>query len=510
MPTSPTLAPGMYRLVFLSGRYEGKRLMVRQAVTLVGRKEDCHLVLPDDDQIAPRHARFEERGTGIFLSSISPEHPVERNGAPVLEPVRLAHNDLLVIGRTRIQFQDLIAPQKRLRPSPGLLQPATVLLALAIVAFEIAMLFFLIDWPLRLIRPEIEEADIARAEEIRAANRAENEASTGTVSVVAAPGSVVALPGTAQSPSSPAATNADGTLSAPPAASTSPPPPIVEVLEQADFAPADTNVTVVALPPVSAADPVIEEAQRTLAEAVAAAQFADYAKAFRLLNQIHQNTPGFLPAHVEHARLLEARGDLDAAHQRWTQILGIAPEDSPFRAQALEERRRLAEIQTLQTQIIQNPGTAGEIRQLPRNIRISAPDIQKMPSDIDIAEMRVLNATLELAPDAHLFKDAAVQVFITFYDSATNGQIRATRAITPSSPLVLGNAFADRRSLPVDATYVVPRGLRAQELRETGQSFSYYGYTLHVFAGQILQDAVAKPRKLLDLPIHIPAPPSEP
>ncbi len=272
------------------------------------------------------------------------------------------------------------------------------------------------------------------------------------------------------------------------------------MLDDADFTPANTNTVVADLPPISAADPAIEAAQRMLSEAVSAAQFADNAQAFRILNQIHQNTPGFLPAHVEHARLLETRGDLDAAKQRWTQILGLAPEGSPFRQQAVGERQRLASLQALQTQILQSPGSP-DLSAMPRHIRILAPDSQKMPSDSNIAEMRVLNATLELASGAPLFKDASIQVFVTFYDIDANDQIRISQAITTPSPVLLGNAFSTRQTLPFNATYVVPRSLQA------GRQDSYYGYTLHVFAGRILQDAEAKPKKLLDRPIYFPSSP---
>ncbi len=482
--------------------------MVRQAVTLVGGDPECHLVLPDDASLAPRHARFEENGAGVFLSSLDPDRPVERNGNPVLGAVRLAHNDLLAIGQTRIQFQDVIAPHQRLHPSHGLLQPTTALLAAAIVVLELVLIVFLVDWPTRIIRPETEAADLARAEEVRATLAAEKNAETGTVSAAAA-GSVVVLPGTEPTPPPAAVPAADGGAVAAPAAASNPPPAIVRVLDQADFTPADTNVVLVDLPPVSAADPVIAEAQRTLAEAVAAAQFADYAQAFRLLNQIHQNAHGFLPAHVEHARLLEQRGNLDEAQQRWTQILGIAPEGSPYRAQALQERERLAQLQKLQSQILETPETP-DLDQLPRHVLLRSPELQKMPADADIAEMRVLNATLELAPDAQLFKNAAIQVFITFYDADPDGNAQPTRAITTPSPIALGKVFADRRSVPLNATYVVPQGLREQELRETGRPTEYYGYSIHVYAGQILQDAFAKPKKLRALPIHVPAPASEP
>lgn len=492
----------MYRLVFLSGRYEGKRLVVRQAVTLVGRHAECHLFLPDDDLLAPRHARFEERGTGVFLSSLSAERPVECNGRAVVETIRLAHNDLLTLGRTRVQFQDIIAPHPRLRPSVGFLQPLTWLVAAFILAVELALLVFLMDWREHFIRPETEAYDLSRAEEFRHALAAGPAGGTGTWVKIEAPVSVVTLPGTA--PSAPAmATNAAASQPADQTpAATSTAPAILQVLDEADFVPADTNAAAGVLPPDSAEDPLLDEARRMLAEAVAAAQFADYAKALRLLNQIHQNAPGFLPAHIEHARLLETRGELDAAHQRWTQILGIAPEDSAFHAQALEERQRLSRLQALQTRILRSP-EAADLATLPRHIRILAPDIQKMPADADIGEMRVLNATLELAAHAPLFKDAAIQVYVTFYDIDSDNRIEPTRAITTPSPMAMGKVSPDRRSLSLNATYVVPRGQRG---RDAGQASSYYGYTLHVFAGQILQDAVAKPKKLLDLPIYFPPP----
>jgi hypothetical protein len=73
----------------------------------------------------------------------------------------------------------------------------------------------------------------------------------------------------------------------------------------------------------------------------------------------------------------------------------------------------------------------------------------------------------------------------------------------------LGAAFATTRSVPYTASYVVTHDQRAQAARDTGQPSEFYGYTLHVYAGQILQDAAAKPKKLLDLPIHAPAPARE-
>ncbi len=496
-PSFPHTGPGMYRLVFQSGRYQGKRLVVRQNLTLVGHAADCHLTLPDDDLLAPRHARFEVRGTGVYLASLDPDRAVERNGAPVRDVVRLVHGDRLVLGRTAVVFQDPVSAPERLRTSPGLLQPVAVAVAAAIVGFELLLLAFLVDWPARLIRPETEARDIARAEALRAERAAELNAETGGVAQAAAPAVAVNLPGTAPV----AATNP-----AAPANAAAPASPIVQMLDEAAaFEPAQTNASLADLPPVSGADPAIATAQRLLAEAVAAAQFADSATAFRLLDQIHHDAPGFLPAHVERARLLEARGDLDAAQQRWSQILGLAPPDSPFHALATQQRQRLAALQDLQTHVL-NSADGLDLATLPRHVRLLPATVQKTPPDADIAEMRILNGALELAPDERLFQDAVLQVFVTFYDADTNGHVQVSRAITTPSPFILRNAFADRPRVEFDATYVVPRGFREQELRDTGRRLEFHGYTLHVFAGRILQDAVARPKKLLDLPIHFPGP----
>jgi len=491
--------------------------MVRQAVTLVGHDAECHLCLPDDDQIAPRHARFEERGTGVFLESLSPEHPIQCNGAVIQGPVRLTHDDEIQLGQTRIQFQDVIAPHAASKQSPGLLQPITLLAAAAILLLEFSLLAYLIHWPSHLIRPEIEAADLAYAKEVRVERAIEQAAQTNAAASAKAPASVMTLPGTPSTASStnnvaprPVIPPPKNTIKNPPlnpsavvAAPTSPPAAVLEVLEEADFKAADTNDVVVELPPISKTDPRMEDAKRMLAEANAAAQFSDYTKARHLLNQIHQALPGFVPAHIEHARLLEARGDLDGAQQRWNQILGIAEPDSPFHSLATRERQRLERIQALQTQTLDSTKIYSE-GTLPRHIRIQSPGIQKMPADSDVLEMRVLTAALSIASKAPIFKGAAIQTFVTFYDIDPEGNVAPTHAITTPSPIAMGKAFSNgSQQIPLEATYVVPRGLRTEEERETGGHSSYYGYTIHVFAGQILQDAKAKPKKLLKRPVQL-------
>ena len=488
----------MYRLVFQSGRYDGKRIVVRQALTVAGRDPECHLVLSGDDRVAPRHACFEERGTGIYLSTLAPDYLLLHNDQPVTDAVRLVHDDRIEIGGIRLTFQEIIAPQPRLRPSHGLLQPATILLTVAILLVEGVLLAYLVDWPGHLLRPATEAADLAFAAEQRAAKEAAAEAQGAQpVTKESGPASIISLPGTSAGTStSPSPSLVSTSL---PTVSNGVSADILDVMAVADFIPADTNTTLVDLPPVSAADPRIQDAQRQLAQAVAAAEFADYATAFRLLDTLHQDEPGFLPAHVEHARLLEARGELGAARQRWGVIVGLSSPESPFHRLAAENSQRLDALRALQTRLLQTPPSV-DPQALPRDIRIASAAMQRLPADSDVAEMRILTVDLEMVSTERVFRDALVQVFVTFYDQVPDADPLPSRAITTSSPLLLGAAFRQRSTTTIEATYVVPQGAR----RSGGHAPSYYGYTVHLFAGQVLQDAVAKPNKLLELPIHFP------
>lgn len=483
----------MYRLIFLSGRYQGKRLVVRQAITWLGHDPQSHLPLAADEHIAARHAQLEDTASGVYLSPVGDDTPIHLNGELVTTAIRLQHNDEFVLGNLRIQYQEIIAPDERLRPRSGLLQPVTLLLALGILVAEIILIGFMVKWPERLIRPRAEAQDIAQAEVIRSQQQAEKTADA-TAQASSPAENLVVLPGTVSSPSQSSADSDTPTESS----------EARQVLKEADFPPANPDTALTNLPQISAVDPLIEQSQRLLSEATTAIQFADYPAAARRLNQIHQINPGFAPAHVEHARLLEARGDLDAAHQRWIQIMGLVAADSAIHTLAQTERRRLADLRALQTQAL-NSLDATQAGRLPRQIRIAPPDIQKMPTDTNVEEMRILNAEISQAPNAPLFKDAIIQAIVTFYDIRPDGLIQPTRAIVHSSPPISGALLSGGQPYALQATYVVPPGLRTREEGETGQLSTYYGFTIHVFAGNSLQDAFAKPKKLLELPIQFGA-----
>ena len=166
----------MYRLIFLSGRYQGKRLVVRQGITWLGHDSQSHIPLAAEENIAARHAQLEDTGSGVYLSPLADDAPIRLNGELIAGAVRLQHDDEFLLGNLRVQYQEIIAPRVRQRPSPGLLQPVTLLLALGILATEIIIIAFMVKWPERLILPQSEATDIAQAEVIRVQREAEKEA----------------------------------------------------------------------------------------------------------------------------------------------------------------------------------------------------------------------------------------------------------------------------------------------------------------------------------------------
>ncbi len=501
----------MYRLIFQSGRNNGARVMVRQAVTVLGQAPQCHLILDDDDGVALQHARLEEKPDGVYITPLTEEHAVQVNGGDIAAEQLLRHGDTFTVGRTTIQYQEIIAPSsKAMRPYGGVLQPFTWLLIFGLLIMEVLLFVFFAQWEKHLLKPAIEQADLAYAEQMRIQLQEDEK---GTSAQTEESSSVVSLPGAgvleAEAPrpesregvAEDTETKSGNGVDAP-APPSAVPVEILEALSEADFTPVDTNTVLFELSEVVIPDPIVEEAQRLLAEASTAVQFADHAKATKALNHIYSIAPDFIPAYMEHAQLLEVRGDLEAARDRWTKILELTEEESIDYQKAMDKLEALQQRQTLKKNIqkTSKPTVAG----LPQQIKISGPSIRKMPADSDIAEMRVLNATLELAADAAAVRNENLQLFVTFYDRVGEGDPVPTRAITTPSPIHFTAPFTRSSVLTFDATYIVPRGLRATERRETGQQSSYYGYTLHVFAGQVLQDAFARPKRLLDLPIYMP------
>ena len=467
-------------------------MAVRRASMLVGSGAECDLALPGGENVAERHARFEENAAGVFLCGLDPERPVVLNGAAVEGNACLRDGDVLVIGGTAILFRrgGMDAPRKRLRVSHGLIQPSAALLSVVLVAFEVLMLRFLIVWPYEVISYQTEKADQENAEILRAQlteeeERAKAEAEERKSSALALPGSTggSAAAGTAGAAGK---GGGDGVAEPPAENSTA---VALEVLTSADFEPASPETDLENLPPISAADPRIADAQRMLAQADAAAQFADYPAAERLLQQLHKAAPGFLPAYEEHAKMLESQGRFADALLRWRQLRGLARDGSPSRMRANEGIARVEGILAVR----KAPRGRAETLPLRGAAKIDEPEVVKLPDggDLDVVEMRVLRTAVQLdAEAAALPAKSALRLEIDFFDISPDGTI--SKSVAPGLPVMLEVPGKLPARLPVDNyTYVVTRGQRA---RTPGE---YYGCRLRLYAGDRLLDERAKPAKLL-------------
>lgn len=500
----------MYRLQFQSGRNKGKRLLVRQSAATVGSARSCAVRLREKECAWAEAFRLEKRDGGVIPVALEAGAELRVNGQAVREGAVLAHGDVVSAGGLSIQYQEIIPPgAPRLRPGGGVAQTLATLAILLIVGTELALLAFTAEWPKHLIDENVEKLDIAYAEKQRElrgeAEEAEGKGKTkekkaDTSSIIVMPGASAEAGAEEQGSTATAAvTGAVGSVVA------DLPDALREALEGADFTPAKIGDLMEGLPEVAAYDPVKENIESLLTEAKAAAQFSDYPRAVMLLNQIHQMAPGYLPAHMFHARLLEARGDLDGAYRRWRQLLGLVGKDDPERAEIMQAGRnlqqRLKMLKTVSGHAGVDPAT------LPRKVKIADPSMQKMPADKEIAEMRILRGKVEGAAGAEA-PEGPLQLYVTFYDQEPGGRVVPTRALVSPSPLNLQAAGGANSAgtVPFEATYIVPAVLREGTQEPVPHASVYHGYTLHLFADGVLQDAFARPARLLELPIHVAAP----
>jgi hypothetical protein len=443
------------------------------------------LALEGDGEVSSRHARLEENAAGVFLCGLDAERPVLCNGAPVEGSRCLRDGDVIRIGATEMAFKrgGTEAPKRAMKVSHGVMQPLAALCTAGLVALELLLLKYTIVGPYDVVASPSDVEDQAKAEVIRAQEAEEEEKEKAES--VEAKAAALALPG-----STGGGTEAGGAgaASANPAAATA---AAMEMLESADFEPASAETDLRNLPPISAADPRIADAQRLLARADTAAQFADYAEAERLLQQLHKAAPGFLPSYEVHAKVLEMQGKFQDAQIRWRQLRGLSKEGSAFRTRAEEGLQRLDGLLAARTAGGGRPALAAE------GVRLAEPEVVRLPDggDADVVEMRVLRTAVEL--DAHAAvavpPGSAMRLDIEFFDRWPDGKVARSAALTQGSPVALQMPGKLPARLPVDNfTYVVTRGLRQRR----GDA-EYYGCRMRLYAGDRLLAEQAKPRKLL-------------
>lgn len=119
-------ASGEHGAAFLSvvfNHAETQRRPVTGAIT-IGRALDCDLWL-DDPSLSRKHCRLERDGTGWAVVDLGSRNGTFINARRVSGRQKLAHDDVITIGKTHLTFHAQgYLPPRPTDPSEALLQPA--------------------------------------------------------------------------------------------------------------------------------------------------------------------------------------------------------------------------------------------------------------------------------------------------------------------------------------------------------------------------------------------------
>ncbi len=165
----------MYRIVFLTGSKQGRRITVEKGDLLIGSNADAHLRI-QDLTVQPRHAVIEQRSTGYWLRAETEGHALRINDQPVVES-QLAHGDEIDIGSQRLLFQltggNPSATKRRRSKFHGMTFVAVwTLLLIQVLILAGLFAFWRID-PIPDSHPQISDMLQQRLEEF-SANQADN------------------------------------------------------------------------------------------------------------------------------------------------------------------------------------------------------------------------------------------------------------------------------------------------------------------------------------------------
>jgi pSer/pThr/pTyr-binding forkhead associated (FHA) protein len=101
------LARELGRLIVVRSGFleQGESYLLDSSALRVGRAADNDLVIPDDEYVSARHARFEPRRDGVYVEDAGSTNGTFVNGIRLSEGRRLAPGDAVTIGETELRFE---------------------------------------------------------------------------------------------------------------------------------------------------------------------------------------------------------------------------------------------------------------------------------------------------------------------------------------------------------------------------------------------------------------------
>ncbi len=97
---------------------DGTEYPLSSPVTTIGR-EDCDILLPQDERVSRRHAKIERQGNGLVLTDLGSTNGTFVNGARVRASYTLQPGDLIQLGSSSLT----VRAEGRSRPTRAMREP---------------------------------------------------------------------------------------------------------------------------------------------------------------------------------------------------------------------------------------------------------------------------------------------------------------------------------------------------------------------------------------------------
>ena len=101
-PQSPTGAWGT--LMVIAGAAQPRTYSLDGAEMLIGRSEECQIVLIGDGSVSRRHAIVRNDGRQVTVADAGSSHGTYLNGVRITQPTPVRRGDVLQVGQTQLRF----------------------------------------------------------------------------------------------------------------------------------------------------------------------------------------------------------------------------------------------------------------------------------------------------------------------------------------------------------------------------------------------------------------------